>query len=498
MAVASTNQIGVSHQHSPSHVPDQSGRVFLHISDTHADPYYDHHYYFEPAKQIARDPRLFSKNEPAEQCGAHSETPASIVNNWNVTSDPGSTCPCGHYGANPPFSVLVSLARAIEQQNPEFVLWGGDFASHYEPGSINNGPCLTARNAAKATVSVLNTAGKDRARPIQHLWAWGNNDVLPKYKPLAQDWLEEFGTHLVQEGWLTPQEYDTTWVLGGFYRRHLGDGLCVINLNSNSWTVHQINEDHHRAQLQWLKDEAFVRGDSAEEPCNEFLINAHVPLGWLRTGKGHHHWSNLEKAVALGHSDEYRDVIDVHHLHIVAELYGHINKADVRLTNRKKKKKGKDTDNGKDPVSISTAGDPIGDIDQNIGDDANIVSFTVAGISRRGNNDPQFQRVILEPKDEVKRHGIRDIEVYSMKGNHCFEQTAFTFAYNFRDLFRPDFDDGINVDTVLKFVENDEVQRERIEKHMALSSMPYTKKSLKDPDFLAAVRSGKTGCELAE
>ena len=67
-------------------------RVFLHISDTHADPYYDYQYYWESAKKISRDPRLFSKDQPAELCGEHSETFESIVKYWNITSNPGTVC----------------------------------------------------------------------------------------------------------------------------------------------------------------------------------------------------------------------------------------------------------------------------------------------------------------------------------------------------------------------------------------------------------------------
>ena len=67
-------------------------RVFLHISDTHADPYYDYQYYWESAKKISRDPRLFSKDQPAELCGDHSETFESIVKYWNITSNPGLVC----------------------------------------------------------------------------------------------------------------------------------------------------------------------------------------------------------------------------------------------------------------------------------------------------------------------------------------------------------------------------------------------------------------------
>merc|ERR1711957_530231 len=97
--------------------------------------------------------------------------------------------------------------------------------------------------------------------------------------------------------------------------------------------------------------------------------------------------------------------------YMIAELYGHINKADVRLSGKgSTDSEDKATDGGKDPVSIAADGDAIGDLDENIGDDAQIVSFTVAGISRRGTNDPQFQRIILEP-DPLKK-GIQDIDVY--------------------------------------------------------------------------------------
>ena len=201
-------------------------RVFLHISDTHADPYYDYRHYWESASKISRDPRLYSKTQPAESCGEHSESDTSIFDYWDVTSDPGQTCPCGHFGANPPFSVLYSLADAIANNNhqspPEFVIWGGDFTSHFEPGTAIGDDCRTAKNAAKASVSILNVRfgslgnnnnnnnnANNNVNPIQHLWVFGNNDVVPKSQPLTQDWLEEFGQHLVTEEWLTPQEYET-------------------------------------------------------------------------------------------------------------------------------------------------------------------------------------------------------------------------------------------------------------------------------------------------
>lgn len=44
-----------------------------------------------------------------------------------------------------------------------------------------------------------------------------------------------------------------------------------------------------------------------------------------------------------------------------------------------------------------------------------------------------------------------------------------------------------------QFVENDK-QRERVEQHIALTSMPYEKTTLKDQAFLDAVRAGTSGC----
>ena len=151
---------------------------------------------------------------------------------------------------------------------------------------------------------------------------------------------------------------------------------------------------HHNNQLVWLQNNAFHDDPS----CKEYLVNAHVPLGWLESGKGHHAWTNLQKAVAHEYCDMYRHVLDHHHLKIIAELYGHINKADIRLMGKGVTRAEDDENNqvdgteeedgifdseedietnfGKDPVSMSSKGDVIGDLDQNIGQDAQIVSFT--------------------------------------------------------------------------------------------------------------------------
>ena len=107
--------------------PSAKGRVFLHIADTHADPYYDFTEYWAPAAKLSRDPALYSNKEPAKTCGKFSESPEMIVAHWNGTGanamarGGGPACPCGQYGANPPCvrrarNLLLPRAQPAEQE----------------------------------------------------------------------------------------------------------------------------------------------------------------------------------------------------------------------------------------------------------------------------------------------------------------------------------------------------------------------------------------------
>jgi len=169
-----------------------------------------------------------------------------------------------------------------------------------------------------------------------------------------------------------------------------------------------VNVEHHEAQLHWLGDEAFNNPD-----CDQYLLSAHVPLVWIEESKGHHTWSNLQGVEVMENSRKYREIIDAHAGLFIAEMYGHINKADIRLMTGKYAPQNdpldaKGDDDKTDPVSDSKANDAIGDIDEDNGGDTQIVSFTVAGISRRGLNDPQFQRVFLARPEQSPKHLIRD------------------------------------------------------------------------------------------
>ena len=88
-----------------------------------------------------------------------------------------------HCGANPPYAVLESLVYEIQKQEPEFILWGGDFTSHFEPGMAIGDTCRTAKISAMSTVTILGNAAT--AKPIQNLFVWGNNDVSVKWMELC-------------------------------------------------------------------------------------------------------------------------------------------------------------------------------------------------------------------------------------------------------------------------------------------------------------------------
>jgi hypothetical protein len=232
------------------------------------------------------------------------------------------------------------------------------------------------------------------------------------------------------------------------------------------------------------------------------MINAHVPLGWLEGGQGHHQWNNLKGKEMTENSDQYRRILEKHSAEIIAELYGHINKADIRLMPASRQ----DVEDDSSEDALGDLGENIGDTDDDgeveddvdtnpndeevkDGNDLGIISFTVAGISRRAKNDPQFQRVTLKNlKEDSDDFVISDIDVFSMRCG-C----DFTFAYSFRDLFHPHFDDAIDEVSLKGFVE-DQAMLKRVESHLSMTDAPYEAKDLKNTTWVEEVREGRLGC----
>ena len=266
-------------------------RSFLHISDASADPLYDYRYYDASSSSslpggsgLARDPAL------AKTCPFDSES--AVLARWNRTGD--ATCPCGFFGADPPFSLLASLRQAITEAKPEFVAWSGGFAAPGLPGSaaaaassssshstdiLSAAACATTKATIKAAIAAVSAQGvrvegsNGATGGIANVYTWSASDVVPAGAPLSQAWLEDLGVFLLERNWLKRHEMDD-WNRGGFYLRNLGDGLCVIVLNSLGWTAGHVNEHHAAAQLDWFKHDVWRRDTS----CERFLVHAGVPL----------------------------------------------------------------------------------------------------------------------------------------------------------------------------------------------------------------------------
>ena len=69
------------------------------------------------------------------------------------------------------------------------------------------------------------------------------------------------------------------------------------------------------------------------------------------------------------------------------------------------------------------------------------------------------------------------------------------FSYSLKKLFAPHFNAGIDTKS-LKGMVNDKSMVDKVESHLAMSSMVYDKNDLTDPAFLASVRKGVAGCEV--
>eukprot|EP00656_Telonema_subtile_P042956 TRINITY_DN4907_c0_g1_i3.p1 TRINITY_DN4907_c0_g1~~TRINITY_DN4907_c0_g1_i3.p1 ORF type:complete len:323 (+),score=61.92 TRINITY_DN4907_c0_g1_i3:177-1145(+) len=211
-------------------------QTMLHVSDSHADPFYNVAYFGCGLNAQARPLFLQDQGKPVpDKCdGGTLVSPECLSMTASELIDRAAAhrpvgCPCGVFAANPPFTVLESMKLAVAQFKKiggRTVLYTGDFASHNMVGTSEaESSCQLAKAVVKATIDMLDAPGMD------HLFVMGNNDVIPKQRPLTQSWLDELGAHLRKRNWLSAAELET-WGLGGFYKRQLNaEGLCAIALN---------------------------------------------------------------------------------------------------------------------------------------------------------------------------------------------------------------------------------------------------------------------------
>eukprot|EP00656_Telonema_subtile_P042959 TRINITY_DN4907_c0_g1_i6.p1 TRINITY_DN4907_c0_g1~~TRINITY_DN4907_c0_g1_i6.p1 ORF type:complete len:574 (+),score=107.40 TRINITY_DN4907_c0_g1_i6:177-1898(+) len=439
-------------------------QTMLHVSDSHADPFYNVAYFGCGLNAQARPLFLQDQGKPVpDKCdGGTLVSPECLSMTASELIDRAAAhrpvgCPCGVFAANPPFTVLESMKLAVAQFKKiggRTVLYTGDFASHNMVGTSEaESSCQLAKAVVKATIDMLDAPGMD------HLFVMGNNDVIPKQRPLTQSWLDELGAHLRKRNWLSAAELET-WGLGGFYKRQLNaEGLCAIALNSNHWTRGQADTKMAAAQLEWLRT-AIV----PDEGCKGFLIVAHIAVstlanqafgpeqtdpGLLKVQTDPGLWKAGDKLNVTA-SEPLRIVLDNNARLITAEVYGDLNKEYYFMTNK------------------------------------GGFGFSAVGLSRRGGNDPGFQRLVL---DSTGR-GLRDLESYAME-TAC----EFKLHHRFSECYAPHFNEGINAATVLASLRDTALGSVR-KANVAPQATGFKKSMLKNSTFANEVRNGRAGCSV--
>ena len=254
-----------------------SAMAVLHITDIHADPFYNVSWYGCGNKGCTRNLTLQDANGPTlNLCGASTElvdgdcgpfdgSHEDMALLWQKTIAPGPLCPCGVAYSNPPYSVLPPLRAALMEFaddgfSAHAAIYTGGLAGRYLPGTsakLEHRGCKTAHAAMKATIDLLNVPD------VEHLFVMGDNDVIPKDRPLTREWLEDLGSFLIDRGWLSGAE-KATWDVGGFFWRRIHtSGLCTIGLNSNHWRPILVNHEMREAQLAWLPGILAREGETA-------------------------------------------------------------------------------------------------------------------------------------------------------------------------------------------------------------------------------------------
>ena len=245
---------------SPAGALAPDAMAILHITDVHADPFYDVSQYLCGNKGSTRNLTLQdAKGKPTKdlcseggapvkgQCGPWAGSHEHMRDYWEHTIRPGKQCPCGmpqrpqtgrpQAGllltcwaspwtgvafSNPPFSIMPPLVAAMEEfandgYAAQAAIYTGDLAGHYMPGTsvqLEADGCKTAQAVVKSTIDLLNVPN------VEHFFVLGNNDVIPKNTPLKAEWLEDLGAFLLDRDWLTEPEL-ASWVLGGFFWRRV-------------------------------------------------------------------------------------------------------------------------------------------------------------------------------------------------------------------------------------------------------------------------------------
>ena len=136
----------------PAGATTLAAMAVLHITDIHADPFYNVSWYGCGYDGSTRNIALQDKGQPAQnlcktstelvasECGPFASSYEEMSRRWPETTATGPMCPCGVSYSDPPFSVMPPLRAALEEfANDGFAaqaaIYTGDLVGHYMPGN---------------------------------------------------------------------------------------------------------------------------------------------------------------------------------------------------------------------------------------------------------------------------------------------------------------------------------------------------------------------------
>jgi len=339
---------------------------FIHLSDTHYDPYFD------PRESMAAavcHSCKFSRQVFGRRAYCPTALPSGSAEDVGLV---GSPYPFGRYGCNPPYRLIRSLYAAMKviDEHPKFVVLTGDVAPHGYPDDLAVVNCSTKLEELCPTKLLIMRQWVQRWRAAfprtKLVFTLGNNDHFPK-NAYWQPFIDALGQMLFREGVFTQKEHQMFVTYGSVYYdidalRFIALDFSLFMPNGEVSCGPSNGSPVRERTLRWLRS---VLQEAREAHRGVYLIG-HQPM---TTKKG-----KDELEVEAADYVELQSVLADHADIIRAGLFGHRNLAGIQ------------------PI-MGPLGQP------------SIPSITVPGVSPRGRNLPSFN-VVFHSKDGT----IQDFE----------------------------------------------------------------------------------------
>jgi hypothetical protein len=343
---------------------------FFHFSDTHVDPFFSPLQSMQPG--VCHSCKLSSS-----VFGADAYCPL-VLPEAESNRHLHLGYAFGRYKCNPPPKLMKSLLTHLSRHNPDpdFIVITGDLAPHGFPDDaypLSPDTQLTDLCPSKFLVMQQHIRELRRYFPrTQFAFAMGNNDHLPK-NVFWRPYMEKLGDMFLDEGFLTQTQH-ADFIRVGSYALDPRPGLRIVCPDFSLFI--------EGGEASFVPEHVWAHLDGIEQEDARFPVRAAL-LQWLRTTLLDARHSGLavmvvaHQPLATKKGKDEMDIDSAHFAHlkvILAEfsdvirsaLFGHRNLAGLQNI-------------------LGPLGEPL------------IPSITVPGISPRGNNQPVFHEVFLDP-----------------------------------------------------------------------------------------------------